>query len=444
MMMALFRGMFPQGLYGRAVLILVTPLVLLQLVVSVVFIQRHYEGVTQQMTTNLAASLGYLRDEVNAAADLQTAQQRVAALAPPLGISASLPPGPEPPVPAGDLRSLDDLSGRAVIATLRNRLDGVSGIDLASLHRELLIAIETAHGPMLVRLDRRQVSASNPHQLIVIVVLSGVLMAAIAYFFLRRQLRPIRQLGLAAEAFGKGRRLNYRPRGAQEVRAAGEAFIDMRDRIERQIEQRTLLLSAVSHDLRTPLTRLRLALALADDGPETEALLQDVAEMERLTDSFLDYVRGNATEEVQPTDVVALVEGAVERSARCGQSVTLVRAEGAGRTASLRPQLMARALDNLIGNAVQYGTRCEVSVTVDPAVVRIAVEDDGPGIPPERREEALQPFTRLDAARNQDRGMGVGLGLAIAADAVRGHGGRLDLATSARLGGLRAEIALPL
>lgn len=441
---ALTRRLFPQSLYGRAALILLTPLLLLQLLVSVVFIQRHYDGVTAQMTSNLAASLGYLQDEVNAAPNLDAARRRMDALSRPIGLTVSLPPAPGQPLPEEDLRDFDDLSGRTMIATLRGRLEGVRGIDLVSERRTVLVTLETLHGPMLVEVDRRMVSASNPHQLIVIVVLSGLVMAAVAYFFLRRQLRPIRQLALAAEAFGKGRRLNYRPRGAREVQAAGQAFVDMRARIERQIEQRTLLLSAVSHDMRTPLTRMRLALALMENGPEAEAMLEDIAEMERLADSFLEYVRGNATEEVQPTDVVGLVETAVARAARGEQPVALVRSEGKGRPAPLRPLLMGRVLDNLIGNAVRHGNRCAVSVAVDDDAVRITVEDDGPGIPPEQRDGALQPFARLDVARNLDRGSGgVGLGLAIVADAVRGHGGRLQLDQSPMLGGLRVEIALP-
>jgi two-component system osmolarity sensor histidine kinase EnvZ len=438
----LVERFLPQGLYGRAALILVTPLLVLQLVVSVVFIQRHYEGVTVQMTRNLAASLGYLHDEVNGAPDLAGAQARAAALSTPLGVVAHLPPDPGEPLPAADLRTIDDLTGRAVIATLRGRLEGVIGVDLVSAHREVLLAMETVHGPMLLRIDRRQVSASNPHQLIVIVVLTGLLMAAVAYFFLRRQLRPIRQLALAAEAFGKGRQMPYRPRGASEVRAAGEAFVAMRDRIERQIEQRTLLLSAVSHDLRTPLTRLRLALALMEEGPETEAMLRDVAEMERLADSFLAYARGAATEAPQDTDVVALAEAAVERARRVGTEVDLRPTEGRNRPVRLRPELLARVLDNLIGNAARHARRCAVSVAVDGEAVRITVEDDGPGIPTERRAEAVQPFARLDDARNQDR-PGAGLGLAIVADAVRSHGGRLDFGESARLGGLKVEILLP-
>lgn len=438
------KRILPRGLYGRAALILVLPIVMLQLVVSVLFIQRHYEGVAEQMTRNAVVSLRYLLREIDAAPDLPDAQARVAALLGPLALREwALPPPAGAAPPEGDLRNIDDLTGRAVIATLRNELDGVIAVDLASVRREARIWLDTAQGPMLVALERRRVSASNPHQLLVIVVFTGVLMMVIAYLFMRNQLRPIKELAEAAEAFGKGRSEPYRVRGATEVRSAGRAFLAMRDRIERQIEQRTHMLSAVSHDLRTPLTRMKLGLAMLDEGPEARALEGDVAEMEALVQSFLDFVRGSAIDAPAPTDAVALVRQAVENARRAGLAVELGAVVGEGQEAPLRPQIVARALDNLIANAVRYGRRCRVGVAVGAETVRLAVEDDGPGIPPERRDEALQPFVRLDAARNQDSGAGVGLGLAIVADAVRQHGGSLTLGASGALGGLKVEIVLP-
>ena len=441
MMRTGFKRFLPRGLYGRAALILVLPIGVLLLLVSVVFIQRHYDGVAAQMTRNLAVGLGYLMGEVAEAPDLAAAQARVRALEGALAVQAVLPAEGAPP--GGDDRALDDLTGRVVTATLRAYLPGVLAVDLVSTPRTVELWLETRHGPMQLLLDRRRVSASNPHQLLVIVLASGLLMTLIAYLFLRNQLRPIKQLAEAAEAFGKGRVLGYRPRGATEVRAAGLAFQAMRDRIERQIEQRTLMLSAVSHDLRTPLTRLKLGLALLEEGPEIAALGQDVEEMERLLDSFLAYARSTALDDPVPTDPAALVRAAVERAQRAGLAVELAAIGGEGGQAALRPQLLARALDNLIANAVRYGRRCRVGVDSARAMVRIVVEDDGPGIPTDRRAEALQPFTRLDLARNQDRGSGVGLGLAIVADVVRAHGGRLLLGESTALGGLRVEMVLP-
>jgi two-component system osmolarity sensor histidine kinase EnvZ len=271
-------------------------------------------------------------------------------------------------------------------------------------------------------------------------ILTSVLMTVIAYVFLRNQLRPIKRLANAADAFGKGRSLAYRPSGALEVRAAGAAFLDMRGRIERQMEQRTLLLSGVSHDLRTPMTRLRLSLSLMPQDDEVQAALRDVADMERLVDEFLSFARGDAVETPVTTDPVALVARAVENAQRAGGDVAL-KSDGGG-TALLRPDAVTRAVENLIGNALRFGSRCEVGVSVTKRGIRIVVEDDGPSIPADRRDEALRPFTRLDEARNPNRGGGVGLGLSIAADVARSHGGTLSLSDSARLGGLKVEIVL--
>ena len=296
---------------------------------------------------------------------------------------------------------------------------------------------------MRVAFSRYRVTASNPHQLLVLMIFTSFLMTLIAYAFLRNQLRPMTRLAVAAEAFGKGRSVPYRPRGANEVRAAGRAFLDMRARIERQIEQRTLMLSGVSHDLRTPLTRLKLGLAMLDDEAEAAPLLRDVDDMERLLDAFLSFARGDAPEDPEATDPRGLVGQVVENARRAGQDVTLVAAEGQqGGTAMLRPRAVTRALENLVGNAVRYGSRAEVRLVLTERSVRITVEDDGPGIAPDRRDEALRPFTRLDAARNQDRGGGVGLGLTIAADIARSHGGRLTLGRSEAMGGLKAELLL--
>ncbi len=215
----------------------------------------------------------------------------------------------------------------------------------------------------------------------------------------------------------------------------------MRARIERQIEQRTLMLSGVSHDLRTPLTRLRLGLSMMADDEESHALLGDVADMERLVDEFLAFARGDAMEDPEPVDVSALVQRVVDNAQRAGQAVTLRHKEGQGEV-NLRPAAITRALENLIGNAVRFGSKAELSFAITERAVRISVEDDGPGIPKERRDEAVTPFTRLDHARDPNRGGGVGLGLSIAADIARSHGGSLRLGESEALGGLKAELVL--
>lgn len=431
------KQIMPRGLYGRAALILILPIVTIQLVVSIAFIQRYYEDVTRQMTENLIQDIRLVVDRAEAAPDLAAAQAEIAGLAPALELAVTLPAAAR----SGDTRVFYDLSGRIVIASLRAAFPGVRAVDLADL-RTVRITMATGKGDLQVDLQRRRVSASNPHQLLVLMLLTGLLMTAIAYAFLRNQLRPIRRLAAAAEAFGKGRVTAYRPVGALEVRAAGNAFLDMRSRIERQMEQRTLLLSGVSHDLRTPLTRLKLGLSMIEDDAEARALRRDVEEMEELLNSFLSFVREDAREEeAQLIDPVPLARTIVEDARRGGQNVLLGAVEGNGK-ARLRETAVRRALANLIGNAVRYGTKAELSLSISDRAVRFTVEDDGPGIARDRREEAMQPFTRLDSARDPNRGGGVGLGLAITADIARSHGGSLRLGDSQKLGGLRADLVL--
>ncbi|MCR8726458.1 ATP-binding protein [Frigidibacter sp. ROC022] len=454
MFFAWLKRFTPRSLYGRAAMILLVPVVTIQLVVSVVFIQRHYEGITRQMTETLALELSYLVGRVDVAPNLAAGQAEVARLVGPLALDVTLPTAAE----TGDHRAFWDLSGRIVARELRARVPGVEAVDLLSDSKEVRIVVATKQGPMQITAPRRRVSASNPHQLLVLMVFASALMTLIAYIFLRNQLRPVKRLAEAADAFGKGRVVPYKPSGATEMRLAGTAFLDMRARIERQIEQRTLMLSGVSHDLRTPLTRLKLELSMLEPGPETEALQRDVADMERLLDAFLDFARGDALDDAAEVDVGALVRQAVEDAVRGGGKVKFVAvgpspdtpdAADAGQGAPtepllvhLRPAAVRRALDNLIGNALRYAGRAEVSLWVGETALRITVEDDGPGIPPDQRDEAIKPFIRLDQARNQDRGPGVGLGLAIARDIARRHGGALRLCESERLGGLKVELVL--
>ena len=349
-------------------------------------------------------------------------------------------PASDPP-PAGDRRDGWDVSGREVGTVLHDGVDTLTTVDLQANPREVQLWLTTPFGPAKVTLARSRVTASNPHQLLVLTAITSILMTAVSYVFLRNQLSPVTRLAVAAEAFGRGQNLPYRPRGANEVRAAGAAFLDMRARIERHLEQRTLMLSGVSHDLRAPLTRLKLGLSMLPDDAETEALQGDVEDMVRLVDEFLAFARGDAMEVSAEVDPAALVYQVVEKARRGGLEVTLGDCLGSGMV-RLRPQAVTRALDNLVGNAVRYGNRAVVSSVMTDRSLRLTVEDDGPGIPRDKRDEAVLPFTRLDAARDPNRGGGVGLGLSIAADIARSHGGVLRLGDSDALGGLRADLVL--
>ena len=430
------KQFLPRGLYGRAALILVVPIVSLQLVVSVAFLQRHFEDVTWQLTSALGHDLRLVSDHLQA--DGAEAAMAVAAR---LDLARSDAAVPDWVSESDVSRRWYDLSGRVVISTLQGMVPEIVWIDLARNDRRVFLALGRGQETLTLEIDRRRVSASNPHQLFVIMILTGILMTAVAFVFLRNQVRPIRRLARVAEAFGKGRVAPYKPSGALEVRAAGRAFLDMRARIERQIEQRTMMLSGVSHALRTPLTRLKLGLSMLDSGPETEDLLRDVEEMEALLTAFLDFARADALDDPESVDILALARKVVDDAIRMGGQVELVLPEAAPEVA-LRPGAVRRALSNLLVNALRYGSQARLTLTVLDRAVRFSVEDDGPGIAPEDRDRAIRPFARLDEARNQNRGGGVGLGLAIANDIARSHGGTMRLSRSEEMGGLRVDLVL--
>ena len=431
------KAYMPSSLFGRAVLIVVLPVGTILLVMSIVFIQRLYEDVTRQMNGVLGNELQLVVNRINDVDGTAEAMGAALVVAEPLDIGVSTGT-----VEGEDRVGAFDLSGRVVVDTLHDTVPAVLYVDLEDLDKRVRVTLETAQGPVTLDVPRSRVTARNPHQFLVWIGLTALVMTLVALIYLRNQVRPIRRLATAAEAFGRGRMMPYRPSGAAEVRAAGGAFLKMRDRIELQIEQRTLMLSGVSHDLRTPLTRMKLALGMMEETPETEDLRRDVQDMEAMLTTFLNFAQADALEDPERVSPLEIVERAVARAARAGHSVQLF--EGSvDMTSMLRPAALGRALDNLIGNGARYGTNVRVGLEISETEIRFVVEDDGPGIREDEREKALEPFNRLDSARNQDSGSGVGLGLAIAADIARQHGGELKLDRSRDLGGLRAEIRLP-
>ena len=422
----------PRSLFGRAALILIAPVITLQFIVSIVFIQRHYDRVTEQLTNAVILDIQLVLHEI--ARDPAEAARVATALQinyRPLPVSTAFQ----------DQRDLWDLAGRSIIATLHQGLPGTLSVDSQSEPWQVRVIVKTDQGPIVFEVARARFSAANPHQLLVLMVFTGLLMTVIAFLYLRNQLIPITRLAVVSTAFGRGEHLPYVTRGATEVRAAGQAFLAMRARIERHIESRTLMLSGISHDLRSPLTRLKLGLALLRQDEDTAALLNDISDMERLLEEFLAFARGDAMEDPVPCDPADLLQTVANNALRAGHSVKLGPIQNCPPVA-MRPFAVLRALENLVGNAVRFGKNVELSLTITPESVRFFVEDDGPGIPEPDRALALEPFQRLDAARNPNHGGGVGLGLAIATDIARSHGGALILSQSLRLGGLLAEFRI--
>jgi len=350
----------------------------------------------------------------------------------------------KPTITPGLKRRFYDISGGYLSRTLREEIDLPMAVNLIENRRFVMLEIDTGPRVLKVQTLRKNVAASNPHQLLVLMVGASLILVLVAVLFLRNQVKPIRRLAAAAEAFGKGRSEPFRPGGAEEVRRAGQAFLAMRGRIERHVDQRTQMLSGVSHDLRTPITRLKLGLEMLDSDPsETQEMQRDLLEMESMLDAFLDFSSGDQGEEMTELEPGVLARRLISDMRRSGTTTHLDEVRGDGQQLKCRKMAVTRALQNMLNNAARYGNRVRLSVRDVAGSVEFSIEDNGPGIPQEAREQAIRPFTRLDEARNLDQGGSVGLGLSIALDVARSHGGQLVLGESTDLGGLNATLRLP-
>jgi two-component system osmolarity sensor histidine kinase EnvZ len=300
--------------------------------------------------------------------------------------------------------------------------------------------VQLPEGVLDVRASRKRLYSPTTTIFVLWMVCTSILLLVVATLFTRNQVRAVKRLARAADAFGKGRPApDFKPEGALEVRQAGAAFALMRDRLKRQIDQRTEMLAGVSHDLRTPLTRMKLQLAMMR-GAEIADLVDDVSEMERMIEGYLAFARGEGAEASVPADLVVIVEEVVARLRRDGGAITI--AGDSSVVLPLKSDAMSRCLTNLIGNAVRYAKQCRVTIGHVDDRAEVMIDDDGPGIAPDQREAVFKPFYRVEGSRNPKTG-GVGLGLTIALDVARGHGGTILLQESP-MGGLRVRLMLPL
>ncbi|MCB1490296.1 MAG: two-component sensor histidine kinase [Rhodobiaceae bacterium] len=429
----------PKGLYVRAILIIVTPMVILQSVLAFVFMERHWETVTQRLSAAVTRDIAALIDlyENYPFNDDYRQLRQIAFQDLNLNV-AVLPLEPLPPTSQKPFFSILD---RNLSAELTERIGRPFWIDTVGRSNIVEIRIQLADAIFRVFARRSQTYASNSHIFLVWMVGTSLVLVTVAVLFLRNQIRPILTLADAAENFGKGLPVppGFRPRGAREVRRAARAFIEMRGRIERQMEQRTTMLAGVSHDLRTVLTRFRLQLALLGSSAETKELEGDVAEMEHMLEDYLEFAQGDAGEIASAANVHDILKALQSDLSRAGHTSSL-SFEG-NPMVEIKPNAFRRLIGNLILNAHRFGQTVAVSGKRDQRYLTIRIEDDGPGIRPEDRDAVFRPFFRLDDARNQDEG-GTGLGLAIARDIARGHGGDIMLSDS-NLGGLCATVRIP-
>jgi two-component system osmolarity sensor histidine kinase EnvZ len=439
----IFADVLPKGLYARALIIIIAPIVLLEGVVAFVFMERHWQAVTRRLSEATARDIAALidvYDDYPHPADfgplIEMARDR-------LNLSLQvLPPGDLPPVQPRPFFSLLD---RTLSNEVRRQVKHPFWIDTVGDSRHVEIKVKLDKAVLRFVATRSQTYASNSHIFLMWMVGTSVVLLTVAILFLRNQIRPILRLADAADAFGKGRPVpeDFRPRGAREVRQAAQAFLEMRDRIKQHVDQRTTMLAGVSHDLRTVLTRFKLELALLGDDAEIRALRADVNEMQHMLEDYLAFAKGDGGEEATPTNLRELLEEVHDEAQIYGTPVELkFRRRQRDLVLPLKRQAFKRAITNLVSNAARFGDQIVIRAATERNWLRIEVDDDGPGIPAPERDNVFRPFYRLDHARNQDSGNS-GLGLAIARDIAKSHGGDVALGESS-LGGLRAIIRVPL
>jgi two-component system osmolarity sensor histidine kinase EnvZ len=428
----------PKGLYARALLIIIIPMVILQSVIAYIFMERHWNLVTQRLSAGVVSDIGALIDvyggypqDADRAQIRRIAQDRLGLQVDFLPPSDMPPPGPKP---------FFSLLDQSLSEELSKQIGRPYWIDTVGKSTLVEIRIQLDNAVMRVFARRSAAYASNSEIFLLWMIGTSLVLLAVAIGFLRNQIKPILRLADAAESFGKGRDVpNFRPRGAREVRRAAQAFIEMKNRVERTIEQRTAMLAGVSHDLRTVLTRFKLELELTKKSPETEAMKKDVDEMANMLEAYLSFARGDLGEKSEPTDMAAFLEELKLDAERHGHKATVIF--HGPPVVTVRPAAFKRCLANLVSNAARFAKTIAITGHRDHRYLTITVDDDGSGIPAHMREEVFKPFLRLDDARNQDEG-GTGLGLAIARDIARSHGGDITLGDNP-LGGLRASVRIP-
>jgi two-component system osmolarity sensor histidine kinase EnvZ len=431
------KRILPRSLLARSLLIIVIPLILLQVVSGLIFWQTHWDSILLRLARGVAGDVAAIirllpADKTGPAFErvryvAQSSMQMRIRFEPDAILKRTTTTG-------------DDLVEQSLVRGMADFVTRPYALNSRVNDDQVQIRLQLADGVLEILTPRKRLFSSSATVFVLWMVGTSLILFAVATVFMRNQVKPIRRLAMAADAFGKGRDVaDFKPEGAREVRQAAAAFIAMRERIRRQIAQRTDMLSGVSHDLRTPLTRMKLQLAmLADDDEKTE-LSSDVAEMEHMLEGYLAFARGEGGEKAVSLDLTGLIDEVAQGIARRGALVDH-HVEG-NLTLTARANALKRAVTNLAENAARYGHHVRINAGLRGDAVEITIDDDGPGIPAALRESMFRPFSRGDASRNPTTG-GVGLGLTIARDMVRGHGGDI-LLEDGPLGGLRARIRLP-
>ena len=436
--MKMIKHFLPRTLLGRSILIVVVPLIMLQVVTTFIFFNRHWETISLLLSRSFSGNISMVIDTMNRFSEVEDREWIFMVSPGNLGLELSFEEGAI--LSEETAKKSDGLIEEMLKQGMDERVRRPFRIDNENFGDKVQVKIQLPEGVLNVLGKRKLLFSSTTYILILWMIGTSLILLAVAIIFMRNQVRPIRRLAAAADNFGKGRDVPYfKPEGAAEVRRAAAAFKLMQARIQRQISQRTEMLAGVSHDLGTVLTRMKLELAMLGDSSEAKALAADVAEMEHMIEGYLAFARGEGKENAEPVKVDRMLAEVADNARRNGAEIELEA--DTGMTITLRPNAFRRCFGNLLGNAARHAQHIRLAAQRRDHQLEITVDDDGPGIPEDRREDVFKAFFRLDEARNLDSG-GVGLGLSISRDIVHAHGGEISLETSP-LGGLRVGVLLP-
>ena len=428
----------PKTLLGRSLLIIVMPLVLLQLVSGVIFYETHWDTIALRLARSVAGDIGGVIDLISDKPDAKSKTQVFTIAADKFNLNMEFRAGA---LMSPGNKGENGLMEKMLTNAMNDYVQKPFTIDTISKKRYVIIEVQLLSGVLLTIAPKKRLFSSTAIVFVLWMVGTSLILFTIAMFFMRNQVRPIRRLAIAAENFGKGRDVSsFKPEGASEVRQAATAFLAMRDRITRQIRERTDMLAGVSHDLRTPLTRMRLEIEMLNNATGAKHLKTDITEMEHMLEGYLAFARGEGTEQPRQTDLTSIVDGVVAQARRNGGEIDY-HSENSFEL-PLRQNAFKRSITNLIDNASRFAEHISIRIGLRDDAIEIIIDDDGPGISEEHRDDVFKPFFRIEGSRNQGTG-GIGLGMTIARDVIRSHGGELQLSTSP-IGGLRVLIRLPI
>ena len=427
-----FKNVLPKGLYSRSLLIIIIPVVVLQGILTFVFLDRHWQLVTRKLSSAVASEIATFIDVVpslglNKVIELSERFYDAEVNYIPNKKIISNPPKPI------------NLVENTLSKELSKNMNNSFWVDAHTYEKRVIVQIEKKEGIYEFIIPRRNVYATNSHIFLVWMVISSLLLVSVAVIFMRQQIKPIEKLSKAAQQFGLGKKMeNFKPSGATEVRRAAEAYLKMQERIERFIEQRTLMLAGVSHDLRTPLTRLKLQIEMLSDDKTNIELLSDVNEMQKMLENYLDFAEDVTREKATKTDLKKMINEIIDSESAKSKTIEFNIKNDEPIFFECRTIAMKRCITNLLNNACSYGDRIRIALEKKKDVIDISIEDNGPGIDKSDYDKAIKPFIRLDSSRNQNI-PGSGLGLSISQDITSNHGGKLIMSKS-NLGGLKVQL----